>query len=243
MSSEGESAAEEAVNHLRQAIVSGKHWYVALLEAIGLWTAPEEKFQEEQYKYIVAGEAFDWLLLARRLCDAVDGLIPQTDKDKLLLEMEPPIELSTEDFRELIGSAKYRALLNYWYGVNVEQALLSAVEKDIHKERMAAGLPRRRDVSQEAHRRIYGFSKKALLKAFHKEKKLEDDSLLSQSQLKEFTYWLFKLRLAKHDKARVASDTKRGIVQLQAMARQRSFASTPPYDDPDKIIDLSHKPF
>ena len=32
----------EAINYLKQAIASGKNWYLALLEAIGLWTIAKE---------------------------------------------------------------------------------------------------------------------------------------------------------------------------------------------------------
>ena len=34
---------------------------------------------------------------------------------------------------------------------------------------------------------------------------------------KEFTYWLFKYRLSKSDKARIASDTRKGLQQLELM--------------------------
>ena len=32
----------EAINHLKQAIAGGRHWYLALLGAMGLWTSAEE---------------------------------------------------------------------------------------------------------------------------------------------------------------------------------------------------------
>ncbi len=237
MSSAGRSAAEDAVNHLRESIGSGKHWYLALLEAMGLWTAPEEVYEGRNYRYIIASEAFDWLLLAERLYKAVDGLIPRKAMERLLLQAQPPLELSDGEFRRLLGNSKYRALLNYWYGVVIEGALVAAVEGDIHKERLTAGLIRKRDVSEEAFRRVYGAPKKDLLKTFRDERGYSDSEALSVGELKEFTYWLFKYRLLKNDKARVASDTRRGIQQLQAMARER--AMVPPYPDPDKVIDLT----
>ena len=52
----------EAIKHLEQAITSGKHWYIALLEAIGLWKAAEETLNGRTYRYLIAGEAFYWLL-------------------------------------------------------------------------------------------------------------------------------------------------------------------------------------
>ncbi len=54
---------------------------------------------------------------------------------------------------------------------------------------------------------------------------------ISLSELKEFTYWLFKRRLAAQDPARVASDTRRGLLRLQAMEelkrRRRPTPATP----------------
>ena len=54
----------EAIKHLEQAIAGGKHWYLALLEAIGLWNTAEETYSGRTYHYLIGGEAFDWLLLA-----------------------------------------------------------------------------------------------------------------------------------------------------------------------------------
>lgn len=239
MSSSGQAAAQDSVTHLQEGIRSGKHWYIALLEAMEIWTAPEEIYKGQHYRYLISEEAFDWLLLAERLCDSVDGLIPEEEEERLLFEAKAPLELSASEFKKLIGSAKYRALLNYWYGVEVEGALLEAVEEDIHKERLATGLTRKRDVSDEACRRVYGASRKELLKAFRPEKNYKNKGTLSVTELKEFTYWLFKYRVMKNDPARMASDTKRGMEKLQAVARKRAVTMAIPYEDPDKIIDLT----
>ena len=58
------SNAEAAINHFRQSLASGKHWYQALLETIGLWTDETETIGGQEYHYLIEGEAFDWLLLA-----------------------------------------------------------------------------------------------------------------------------------------------------------------------------------
>ena len=54
----------KALRHLEQAIASGKHWYIALIEAIGLWASTEEDHNGRHYLYLIEGEAFDWPLLA-----------------------------------------------------------------------------------------------------------------------------------------------------------------------------------
>ena len=78
------AANSEAIQHLKQAITNGKHWYIALLEAIGLWSSAEETYDGRHYRYLITGEAFDWLSLAERLCLEVDGLLPQEEKLNLL---------------------------------------------------------------------------------------------------------------------------------------------------------------
>ncbi len=228
MSEEGTLAAEAAIAHLRDSIEEGKHWYPALLEAIGLWAAPEEVYQGEPLCYLISGEAFDWLVLARRLCDSVNGLIPGDEMERLLERSQPPIEVTNEDFKRLVGGAKYRALLNYWYGVNVEGALVEALGQTIRKERMAAGLASKRNVSALAFHRAYGSTRAALLEEFGKGREGGVGEKLSETETKEFTYWLFKYRLENHDKARVASDTKRGLQYLNQLSQQRPPVRVPP---------------
>ncbi len=155
---------DEAIRYLKQAITSGKHWYIALLEAIGLWTKAEETHNGRTYRYLIAGEAFDWLLLAERLCEAVDGLLPRDDKIALLLYGKLPLNLTKERFKEIIGLNKYRQYLNYFYGVTVEEALILTVQEEVRKERWTSGYGERYDTINDVYRRIYGATKTMLLK-------------------------------------------------------------------------------
>ena len=80
VSTESSSAGDaEAINYLKQALAEGQHWYRALLAAIGLWASAEEVYKDRAYCYLIDGEAFDWLLLAERLCDIVDDFLPQDE--------------------------------------------------------------------------------------------------------------------------------------------------------------------
>jgi hypothetical protein len=204
----------EAIRHLEQAILSGKHWYIALLEAIGLWTDGEETYNGRHYRYLIDGEAFDWLLLSERLCEAVDDLLPEDEKVDLLFHGKPPIMLTKEKFKELIGSAKYHQYLNYFYGITVEEALILAVQEEVRKERRTLGYNNEHNLVNEVYHRIYGATKAILLKRFRREKGYPQLKSISLTELKEFTYWLFKYRLKNSDKARVASDTKKALEQL-----------------------------
>jgi hypothetical protein len=205
----------EVIRYLEQAITGGKHWYIALLEAIGLWTVAEEVHDERHYRYLIAGEAFDWLLLAERLCEEVDGLLPDDEKAALLFHGQPPLNLTVDRFKELIGGGKYHQYLNYFYGITVEEALILAVQEEVRKERRALGYSNKEhDVINEVYRRIYGATKAVLLKRFRREKGYPHIKSISLAELKEFTYWLFKYRLKQCDKARIASDTKKALQQL-----------------------------
>ena len=205
----------EAIRYLEQAIISGKHWYIALLEAIGLWSAATEVHNGCPYRYLIAGEAFDWLRLAERLCEAVDGLLPADEKLALLFYSKPPVNLSTKKFKELIGNAKYHQYLNYFYGITVEEALISVVQEEVRKERRILGYNKEHDSINEVYRRIYGATRAILLKRFRREKGYSQVRSISLTELKEFTYWLFKYRITQCDKARVASDTKKALEQLR----------------------------
>ena len=199
------------IQHLKQSIKEGGHWYYALLETIGLWTVAEEDFNERHYRYLIGGEAFDWLLLAERLCLELDGMIPEEERLALLFG-SPPIEVSPKEFKALIGNAKYRALLNYFYGITVEQALQLAVEVEIDKEEHAR--VRRHDSCDKAFQRIYGSTEAELLARFQREKHYPRSDDITLRELDEFTYWLFKYRFDKSDSARVASDTKKALKLL-----------------------------
>ena len=211
------TAAEDAraIEHLKQEVANGKHWYTALLEAIRLWKSPEEDYHGHHLKYLIDGEAFDWLLLAERLSDEISDSIPEHERINLLFFDLPPMELSTEEFKKLIGSSKYRAYLNYLYGVLVEENLIAAVVDEIRKERLASGSNKHEDIDDKAYRRIYGHNQQDLLDSFRKDKKHPRRKSMTLGEMKEFTYWLFKYRIKRSDKTRVASDTKKALLKMQ----------------------------
>jgi hypothetical protein len=204
-----------AIAHIKQAVADGKHWYIALLEAIKLWKSAEEDYQGRHLSYLIDGEAFDWLLLAERLSDEISQSIPEKERVNLLFFDIPPLELTREEFKKLIGPVKYKAYLNYLYGVLVEENLISAVVDEIRKERLVSGSNKHEDILDKAYRRIYGDSQQPLLDSFRKEKRYPKRKSITLSQFKEFTYWLFKYRIKKCDKSRVASDTKKALIKMQ----------------------------
>ncbi len=55
-----------------------------------------------------------------------------------------------------------------------------------------------------------------MLRRFRKKRGYPQLKSISLTELKEFTYWLFKHRLKQCDKAKVASDTKKALDWLRS---------------------------
>jgi hypothetical protein len=217
----GSPPSEEPIAHLRDAVAGGTHWFPALLESIAMWELPEETIGERRYCYLVEGEAFDWLLLAERLVDSLNGAVSDEEREALLVHGRPPLDLEPEEFKNAIGAAKHTAHLNYLYGITVEEALQVAVEEELHKERFAQCGTRALPPDEEVSQRVYGKGRRELLDRFREERDLPPADSISYSELKAFTYWLFKYRLRNCDRARVASDTRKALSQLSKMERAR----------------------
>lgn len=206
----------DAVFRLRQSILDGQHWFTALLDAVGLWRVPIEWIGDREYRYLYGGDAFDWLLLAERLLDEVADLVPAKEIEQLLFSGAWPLDIDDEEFARRIGQAKHSAHLNYLYGVLIEEALQLSFEEAIHKELL--NRPWGRDHGTESmYERIYGLPFIELRALYFEQTAKLLGSDVSYADWKEFTYWLFRFRLKRQDKARVASDTRKGLAQLTRM--------------------------
>jgi hypothetical protein len=217
----------QAIQELKSAIAEGKNWYVAVLEEIRLWSSPEEDYDGRHYQYLIDNEAFDWLAVAERLCEELDGFVSEKERANLLFFGIPPIELSKDEFKNIIGAFKYQAHLNYFYGVLVERFLILAVTEEIRKKKRVLGLNNDSGVVEEAYQRIYGVTQSALLKQFRKERHHTQLKSISLSEFNEFTYWLFKYRIKNRDKSRMASDTKKALTKLNGLLKLKTKSLCP----------------
>lgn len=209
-----------AVRHLKAEIKAGKGWYPALLETINMWRSSEEEYNGERYLYLIGGQAFDWLRLAERLCDEIKDMAPEDELTGLLFFDRPPVGLTEAEFKQALGPAKYRAYLNFLYGVLVEQALLLA---SIYEVRKASIVPLKpEEEAARAYRRVYHAELADLLDAFQKEMKYPHRKSLTLTEMKEFTYWLFKYRVKTSEKPRIASDTKKALSLMYRKMSGRS---------------------
>lgn len=209
-----ETTDSQAVAHLRRELINGADWPDALMGAIALWTTPEEIYEGTRLVYLIASEAFDWLTLAHRLCAEARDLIPDDELEDFLFTGRFPPRVDESDFREVLGVDKNSAYLNYFYGVEVETALQQVVEAEIEKRFYASGRQYATDHTNEAFQRIYNSTRDDLLIAYWDHMNRPYRKITTLTELKEFTYWLFKRRLNVSDKAKIASDTKKGMEAL-----------------------------
>ncbi len=216
---------ECVIHKLRTQLAAGVPWHRALLEAMGLWMPVEEWHRDRRYKYMVGGEAFDWLLLAERLCEEVDGYIPQLELERLLINGILPEPLVDDELRDLLGVSKYRAYLNFHYGIVLEEALQLAAEEYARKRHLALGFSDSEELVEDAFRHLYTKTRTDLLSEFRAEARLGERQSLNLSDLKEFTYWLHKRRVNYWDPARVAYDTRLAILRLESL-RETPYATS-----------------
>jgi len=217
-----EDGAVDPVAHFIGALDAGEPWFDALMQAIALWQRPDEQIGGRAFRYLIDGEAFDWLLLAERLLHDAEDKIPPDEAEALLFAAQTPgdehaARIPDERLRTLIGDTKHRAHLNYVYGVTVEEALQYAVELDLAKEQRSVAIKDPRDaehIADPLFERIYGRPRAELLAEFRGG---PAGSTIALSELREFTYWLFKYRVKNAEPARVASDTRKALAQLSAI--------------------------
>ena len=220
MPREGPLDSEQGVEAYLRLLERGEPWYPALLTVIARWTASEETVDGEHYRYLIAGEAFDWLRLAQRLMEAAGELVPPVEQERLLFFGLPPDGLDEEYFANAIGAQKHRAHLNFQYGVVVEETLLLAAEREMHKAGAIHATPGvLPDVA--AYERVYGKPFDELSVLYRAETRESLPERASLAEVQGFTYWCSKFRFRMAEPARVASDTRKAMALLSQMEGSR----------------------
>ena len=207
---------QEIIDSFIENARGGENWFLALLNTVAEWHAPNEEINGRVYTYVIAGEAFDWLLLAERLIEAAGDLIPEKEATRLLFAGSPPVHINAELFRRAIGHGKHAAHLNFLYGIVVEEALQQASIEEVAKAQQNLGA-RESYIEDEAMSRLYGAPIGDLRTEFRLATGRKGSAPVRSSldEYKALTYWLFKRRVSKSDPARLASDTRKGIIVLE----------------------------
>lgn len=208
------------IAELRQRAGQQEPWHLALLNAMGQWSLTHEFAAGRSWRYVIGGEALDGLTLAQRLCLEIPDVVPPYELESLLFRGLWPERMGPDYIRQLIGAYRYTALLNFRYGVVVEEALQLVAEESIRKSRFARCYQDTDEVVQDAYRHLYGAAQTTLLSEFlqaHDDAGTCAPESISLTEWQEFTYWLFKRRVHKWHPARVASDTRRGLERLREL--------------------------
>ena len=210
----------EVIARLRAAAGHTEAWHIALLQAVGEWSRPEEYAAGRYWRYVIGGEALDWLTLAQRLVIEIADAAPADEVEALLFQGRLPGLVSAERFRRLIGPYRYTAHLNFQYGVVVEEALQLVAEEAMRKSRYALCYGDSEDIVEEAFRHLYGETRAALAAEFAADtggRWGSGPEGFALTGWQELTYRLFKRRVRRWHPARVASDTRRGLERLRQL--------------------------
>jgi hypothetical protein len=216
-----ETGSQGILQRLRECVEGGDDWYAALMQAVRDWPLAEEEVEDERFVYLLDGEALDLLRLCERLALVVEDLVPEPQLMALLANDRPPEDSAHGGLKSLIGPEKYRAYLTFIYGVLVEEMVVHAVLEDLRKRHRTTGRTHYDADLDDAYIYVYGRPRNELLEMFRKEKAEPRRSRMTLTRKKEFTFWLFKLRLRSSDKSRVASDTKRALTLLHRYTAAR----------------------
>ena len=222
---QAEVQADNLIDDLKARLADeNADWRRILFEIMAEWPLAGESVDDREFVYLIGGEAFDWRALAERLMYACGDAISRDDRERLLLGPDPPQEIADDEFSRMLGVEKYRAHLNYLYGITSERGLILAVEEAIRKRRVARGYSPSDDRIEDAYINLYRATQEELLKVHRRELAAQEGERPATGELKltliesdAFTYWLFKRRFELSEPARLASDTRKALEQLERM--------------------------
>ena len=204
-------------------------WKTAFLETVAAWPIENERVYGETFHYFIGGEAFNWKRLAERIATQL------ADEDSTTLPAHKIFGwidstgvfggVPEHEFRRILGVDGWRAHLNHFYGVHIEQCLIAAVQSRIQKRRYSSGKPPSDNASDKVFLGLYEETEQDLWKEFADQNADRLSDLIAQSGEdqrsigldEEFTYWLFKRRIEFTLAPQVAAETRRGLDMMSQM--------------------------
>ena len=200
------------------------NWKTNFIKAIAAWPIESERIQNENFHYFIAGEALNWKRLAERIASQIPDhnlyTISKNDIFKWIDNSSVFGGMNENQFRKNIRIDLWRAHLNYFYGVQIEQCIIADLQARIHKRQYSNGKPTSDNTSENAFFGLYEDSEKTLWKIFINENSQRLQNLMTTKQElesrnipleEEFTYWLFKRRIEHTNAPQIAAETKRGL--------------------------------
>lgn len=211
---------------IRRLEGDASHWQPTFLRIVAAWPKQNERIGDEIFHYFIGGEAFNWKRLAERIATqlAKDNVsqIRSADLFEWLGTTGVFGGIPEQQFQRILGVDAWRAHLNYFYGVHIEQCLIAAVQSRIQKRRYTNGMPPSDDASDQAYLGLYEETEQTLWEQFIGENSIRLADLIAESTdetrtialEEEFTYWLFKRRIEYTNAPQVAAETQRGLEML-----------------------------
>ncbi len=230
-----QTATEEDVEINRRQLLDGliqqfeddpSDWKPAFLETVAAWPKENERACDEIFHYFIGGEAFNWKRLAERIATQLsEEENPSVTPEELFEWLDTTGVfggMPEQQFQRILGVDAWRAHLNYFYGVHIEQCLIAAVQSRIQKRRFSNGMPPSDDASERVYLGLYEETEEMLWDQFLEENSVRLSDLIDESPDEtrtialdeEFTYWLFKRRMEYSNAAQVAAETRRGLDML-----------------------------
>ena len=181
-------------------------WRAALISAVG-----EHPLTNES-PHLAGGDAFNWKGAAWAIAAATCQAPERAAVQQWLKNSNEHGGYSEDEFRSYIGTERFNAHLNFFYGVTIERATILAKFIQLTKFVRSSGLVlQRASLQTRTFIDLYGIGARDLLAAF----RLDRGPTASRGLSNQFVYWLFKHRLAHSEPAKVASDTKLGLELYQ----------------------------
>ena len=129
-------------------------WQRTFIATIAAWPVENETVYDETFHYFIGGEAFNWKRLAERIATQLAAEGCEHPKSHEIFEWIATSGtfggLSEQEFRRITGVDGWRAHLNHFYGVHIEQCLLAAIQSRIQKQRYSGGMSPSDDASERA---------------------------------------------------------------------------------------------
>ena len=221
---------DELVEELRLKVENGTpDWQRSFISVVAAWPVGDECVDGERYHYFIGGEALNWKRLAERIAAhlASSGLsIRAADEVFEWIDTSGVFGgIGEQLFRRTVGVDAWRAHLNYFYGVHVEQCLIVAFEERMFKQRYSTGKQPNDESCEVAYVGLYEETEETLWEEFTLAKSAElselfdelDTDTRSMALDDEFTYWLFKRRIEHTNAPQVGAETVRGLRVLSDM--------------------------
>ncbi len=215
----------------REIIDDPDDWRYAYLRVVAAWPIENDFAYGERFHYFIADEALNWKRLAERIAAQIGdeysiGVTPDAVYE-WLGSSGTFGGLGETEFRRILGVDGWRAHMNHFYGVQIEQCIIADVEARIQKRRFAVGMPPTDDAADRAFVGLYEETESVLWQEFIESAGTRLSQLIEECDGdrrslaldEEFTYWLFKRRVEYTNAPQVAAETRRGLDMIAKMRR------------------------